>query len=358
MQPFLKIVGNGQRTARDLTGEEAETVIEMVLDGRATTAQTAALIAALRIKEESADELAAFARVLRRHSERIELNHPRLVDICLPYDGRSKAPSLVPAAALIATAAGAKIALHGRPGPTTAPKFGVGVGDVLAALGVAIDLPLAAAAKLIEDDSVGVAFVSSAQFSPTLEKFNAIRIEYGMRSFFNTIEKLINPLGAPSAITGVFHGPVLSRVAAAMQAQHYKRGIAVQGPEGSIDVLTSRRTNLIEFTSLEAIPTESIIDPTKFGWWERTETETPAEPVTAASNAQLTRLLLQPDNLALRPLQRGALLTAALMIYVADKAGSVEAAIVAAQQALASGSAELRLTRLCSVSQAVRTPAD
>src|SRR5690348_1258900 len=125
MQKFLKIVGNGQRTARDLTAEEAEEAMTMVLDGRASTAQVAAFIAAQRIKEESSDELAAFARVLRRFSHQVTVTAPYLVELCLPYDGRSKAFSLVAPAAILAAAAGASVALHGRLGQVTPPKFGV-----------------------------------------------------------------------------------------------------------------------------------------------------------------------------------------------------------------------------------------
>src|SRR5579859_6227555 len=142
MQPFLKIVGNGQRTARDLTASEAEQAIRLILDGRASPAQVGAFIAALRIKEESVEELTTFARVLREHSQRIERHDPRLLYVGVPYDGRTRAPSLIPAAALIAAEAGAKIALHGRPGPTTSPKFGVGIGDILAQLDVPIECTL------------------------------------------------------------------------------------------------------------------------------------------------------------------------------------------------------------------------
>ncbi|HUC20623.1 MAG TPA: hypothetical protein VMR98_03975, partial [Candidatus Polarisedimenticolaceae bacterium] len=125
MQRFLKIVGNGRKSARDLTIPEAEEAFEMVLNGQASQAQTAAFMAALRIKEESADELTVFTRTLRSYCERLPQPQPGLVDICVPYDGRSKSPLLIPASALIAAAAGAKIGLHGRLGQTLPPKFGV-----------------------------------------------------------------------------------------------------------------------------------------------------------------------------------------------------------------------------------------
>ncbi len=351
MQRFLKIVGNGQRTARSLTLEEAQNAIELVLSGQASPAQVGAFMAALRIKEESSEELAAFTQALRRHSLRLttELNahQPFLVDVCLPFDGRSKTPTLIPAAALIAAAAGAKVALHGRLGKRTPPKFGIGVGDVLAQLGIPVGLTLSEASELIQNDAVGLAYVDSSQFAPRLETFNQLRLDYGMRSFFNTIEKLINPFNAGIGIVGVFHEPVMQRVAAAMQAQGYERGIVVHGPEGSTDVLTSRRTALLEFGSPKnPAVTEWSIDPHQFGVWERAVESNSA--LTSESNAAFTLRLLDTRNTEkLIDLHRqSAFLTAALIVYAADKAPSFDQAFVVVQDALKDGLALHRLNAL------------
>src|SRR5262245_60902457 len=138
MQEFLKIVGNGRRTARDLTQEEAEAACTLIMERKASLPQVAAFMAALRIKEESAVELAAFTRVVRAYTQHLPTapeSNSYSIDICVPYDGRSKTPLLLVAGAIIAGAGGAYVGLHGRVGQTTPPKFGLGVGDVLAALG-------------------------------------------------------------------------------------------------------------------------------------------------------------------------------------------------------------------------------
>lgn len=335
MQRFLKIVGNGRKTARDLTTVEAEEAFEMVLSGHASQAQTAAFMAALRIKEESADELTVFTRILRRYCQRIEHVQPDLVDICVPYDGRSKTPLLIPASALIAAAAGAKIGLHGRLGQTLPPKFGVGIGDVLRCLGVAVDCTLDEAEKVLSE--VGVAFVVSEKFAPCLSSFDQIRLDYGMRSFFNTIEKLVNPFNAGVGMVGVFHQPVMRRVAQAIQAQGYARGLVVQGPEGSVEVLTSRRNPIVEFQG-DAALTEWNVDPASFGWWERIDETRSFDPKT---NADLTVQLLHPTQAT--PYQRSALITAALILYASGKAATFEAGQAMAQQSLHTGAALERL---------------
>ncbi|HEX2909190.1 MAG TPA: hypothetical protein VH186_00175 [Chloroflexia bacterium] len=365
MQDFIKIVGNGRKTARDMTYEEASAAMTLILEGKASEGQTAAFMAALRIKEESGTELAAFAATLRRYCRTVKAEQPKLVDLGLPYDGRSKSLSLTPAAACIAAATGAAVAMHGRPGPTTPPKFGLGVGDTLAALGIEVGTTPEEAARLLENPAVGLAFVSTARFAPYLEEFNRWRLDYGLRSFFNSIEKLLNPFGAPVGLAGVFHGPVLSKVAETLAGQGFRRGLAVHGPEGSLDVLTSRTTRLVEFGGPGSGSRDELntwlIDPADFGWRTPSRPESayaapnqpansteaidgePALPsLSAQENAELTLRLLNRKEPDVR-LQHSALLSAGLLIYAAGCAGNLKDAVALAEEALFSGEALARL---------------
>lgn len=344
MQHYLKIVGNGHRTARDLAAEEADAAFTLIMERRASLPQVAAFMTALRIKEESPEELAVFTGVLRRYCQRMPLSAPHIVDICLPYDGRSKHMSLIPVASLIAAAAGAHVVLHGRCGQSTPPKFGVGVGDILAALDIAVELPLELAGELLLNDSIGVTYIDVSQFAPALEYFNPVRFDYGMRSFFNTIEKLINPFEAATALVGVFHNPFLQRVATVMQKQGYQRGFAVQGTEGAIDVTINRRTPILEYSGGDAFHSWSI-DPANYGGWANDEQ--PEWSITAQTNAALTQQLLAiyPASPWLEPYRRSALLTAALMVYASGKTSTYAEALEQVQIALASGEVSARLAR-------------
>lgn len=343
MQPYLKIVGNGRKTARDFTAAEAEEAFSMVMNGQASLAQVAVLMSAMRIKEESIDELAVFTRILRPYCQRLTQSQPDLVDICIPYDGRGKVPLLIPAAALIAAAAGAKVGMHGRLGQVLPPKFGVGIGDVLQCLGVAVHASLLDAGKIL--DQVGVSFVVSEQFAPCLTRFDQIRLDFGMRSFFNTIEKLVNPFNAETCMVGVFHQPVMKRVAQAAQAQGYARGLVVQGPEGSVEALTSRRNPVVEFRG-DAPFTEWTVNPADLDWWSRIEDTLIYNP---QMNADLTVELLNPAGTS--SYQRSTLLTAALMIYASGKATTFEAGLQTARETLESGAALERLNLWREVSQ-------
>lgn len=352
MHDFIKIVGNGRKTARDMTSVEATQAMTQIMEGQATPVQIAAFMAALRIKEETSEELAAFTAVLRCYCHIERVNRPELIDLCIPYDGRTKSLSLTPAAACIAAAGGAAVAMHGRLGSVTPPKFGYGVGDILAALGVDVDLPLGAAAESLAKPELGLAFVSTWRFAPALEQFNSLRLEYGLRSFLNSIEKMLNPFGATTSLVGVFHQLVLHKIAAALQSQNYQKGLAVHGPEGSIDVTSTRLTKIVESRQEWAEPQTWVIDPTEYGLRsknEAAESDEDSPALTPQQNAALTIELLQPETMRPNPeltsYRRSALLSAALLLYAANQVSDISAGLQLAQELINSGEALARLER-------------
>ncbi len=339
MQQYLKIVGNGQRTARDLSYEEAKAACTLIMEGQASLPQVTAFMAVLRVKEESAVELTAFTRVARLYSQQLETVSPHSLDICVPYDGRSKTPMLIVPGAIIAATCGAFIAMHGRLGQTTPPKFGVGVGDVLAQLGVPVNLPLQQAGEML--NQTGLAFCASAHFAPRLEQFNQIRLDYGMRSFLNTVEKLLNPFAARNALVGIFHYPVMRRVSEATSQLGYSRTLSVQGSEGSAEVLPNRHTPVMEYTSTSGQITEWKVDPHEYGWWESVPAE--MSPVTTLEQAKLTAQILDPSADVPAYYRHGAALTAALMLVGAGVVPTLADGLAKAQTALTSGDAGQRL---------------
>jgi anthranilate phosphoribosyltransferase len=342
MQQYLKIVGNGQRTMRDLTPDEAQAAMELIMQGRANEVQMAAFMASLRIKEESGPELLAFTQVTRRYSQQAPVRLPHSIDLCVPYNGRTRTPLFQVASAILAATCGAYVGLHGRIGQNTPPKFGVGAGDVLKALGVPVDLPLEIASDMLQETHL--AFVGIEQFAPQLEALHQMRVDYGMRSFFNTVEKLLNPFNAETAIIGIFHYPVMQRVAEIMRQLDYARGLAVQGQEGAIDVVMTRRTPIMEFTQRAPELREWVIDPQNFGWWDGMH-ETPTV-VTPQNQAALTHELLKPTPTVTPTYRRNMLLTAAMMLYAAGLVTTLQQGLTQAQNALASGRAQQHLESL------------
>ncbi len=163
-----------------------------------------------------------------------------------------------------------------------------------------------------------------------------------MRSFFNTIEKLVNPFNAETCMVGVFHQPVMKRVAQAAQAQGYARGLVVQGPEGSIEALTSRRNPVVEFQG-DTPFIEWNVNPADLDWWSGRIEET--QTLTPQSNADLTVELLDPQGVS--PHQRSTLLTAALILYASGKSASFGDGLKTARESLESGAAfeQLKLWR-------------
>ena len=306
MQAYLKLI-------------ETRDVMKLIAIQATTPTQLAALMAILRFKEETSAELIGFREALRNHIQSVNTPMPHLVDVGLPYDTRSKSPSLILAAVCIAAACGIRVALHGRAGQNTPPPLGVGIGDILQQPGFSPFLSLEQAQQLLEDETVGFAYVDSSQFAPALECLNSVRLDYGMRSFLNTIEKLLNPFNASNTVIGIFHGTVQNRVAEVAHGSGYQRGLVIQGPEGAIDILPGRRSPIAEVTPNGSI-VEWQIDPAQFDGWHKLDNE--PTHLTARSNAELTEQILLPVKGSLETYQRGALMTAALLLYAAGKAAA------------------------------------
>jgi anthranilate phosphoribosyltransferase len=223
-------------------------------------------------------------------------------------------------------------------GQSTPPKFGLGVGDLLSALGFPVTLSLQAAGDLL--NQAHIAYVDSAAFAPNLERFNQVRLDYGMRSFLNTVEKLLNPFMMPTAIVGIFHYPVMQRVIETIKQLGYSRGLAVQGSEGSIEALTSRRTPILEFSLDGDTLQEWAVDPHSFNGWETAPSD---GSLTAENQAALTLQILDPASIIAFYYRQSAILSAGLMLYSASLSSTLGEGVVQAQVALETGKAQQHL---------------
>ncbi|MFQ5895205.1 MAG: hypothetical protein ACE5JJ_05250, partial [Nitrospinota bacterium] len=132
LRPFIKAVGTGKKGARNLTGEEAARAMRAILQGEASPVQFAAFAIALRIKGETSEELAAFVDAIREHYGWPPVGSWEGLDVGVPYDGKSRGPSLTPGAAILASAGepprGCGRPHEARPRPGAGPG---GLGDSL-----------------------------------------------------------------------------------------------------------------------------------------------------------------------------------------------------------------------------------
>ncbi|MGH7442256.1 MAG: anthranilate phosphoribosyltransferase [bacterium] len=234
MLRFIKEVGRGKNGARDLTVEEALEAAGLVLDGASSEAQTAALLMAIRVKGEAPQEIEAFARALRARTRRVPVDPaclPNLLDCAGPHDGRKGFAATLPVSVLCA-AAGIPVLLHAS--PTLPPKLGSSLEDVLRCAGYSAPADPSETARDLGRRSI--AYFSAETFCPPLARLRRLREDIGVRSLFNSAEKLLNAAGARRLLVGVNHGSALERLSAVPLPEGVDRLVIVQGLDGSEDL--------------------------------------------------------------------------------------------------------------------------
>ena len=339
MRAYLRAIGQGPRTSRSLTTDEARDALSLILSGGATAAQAGAFLLLQRYKGESPEELLGFAEAIREGANLIRPNVHGLLDIGSPYDGRTKSVVVSPASAIVAAAAGVPVVMHGE--KNMGPKHGVPIGDVLEALGMNVDAEPADVQRSIEE--VGLGFMRSVRFVPAVFALHGLREEVALRTVFATVEKIYNLAGADYSIIGLAHLPYAEKMMTAAASMGFKRVLILQGIEGNEDAPTSRpcRGFLWERADGEPDMREIRIDPAEYGLQAATKEEMAGGD--AASNAAIAGRIFDGEPGAFRDL---VLLNAGLRIWLAERAASIGEGIDAARASVDSGAAKRKLAEL------------
>lgn len=214
-------------------GEARSTLIEM-LDGEAADVEIAALLTALATRSATAEELTGVVQAMRSLCRPIPLTteeRRELVDTCGTGGDGCGTFNISTGAALVAAAAGAKIAKHGNRGITSM----CGSADVLEALDVPVDLEPEQAAACLRQ--TGFMFLYSPRMHPAMKRVQPIRRELGFRTIFNLAGPLTNPSGAEAQVVGVFDASRVRVVSEAMARLGARHAFVVHGGDG-LDELT------------------------------------------------------------------------------------------------------------------------
>ena len=243
----------------ELPGELVEQVMAAILSGEATDAQIAGFAVALRAKGETAAELAALVRTMLRYAERVDLTDldGPLIDTCGTGGDRAGTVNVSTMAALVAAAAGARVAKHG--GRAASSKCGSA--DVLEALGVVIDLGPAGVERSIRE--VGIGFCFAPRFHAGLRFAAPARRELGTPTTFNFAAPLANPAGVKRQIVGVSDASMAERLVEMLAALGAERALVFYGHDG-LDELTVTDTSTVHELR-DGVITVYEVDPTDFG---------------------------------------------------------------------------------------------
>lgn len=224
-----------------LTREQAAGVLEQILAGEAPEVETAALLAVMATRGEQAAELAGFVDVMRARVTPVPLaaeEREDLVDVVGTGGGGPLTFNISSGAALVAAAAGAKVAKHGNRAITSR----CGAADVLEALGVPIDLPPELAVACLRE--TGFMFLFAPLYHPAMKAVGALRRALGFRTIFNLCGPLTNPAGARTQVIGVLAPSKVLLVGRTLAALGAKRAFVVHGTDG-IDELTTTGESVV-----------------------------------------------------------------------------------------------------------------
>src|SRR5580658_10513545 len=215
-----------------LTQEQGCSALREMLEGEANDVQIASLLTAIATRGATAEELSGFVQAMRTMSRPMGLTEPereQLVDTCGTGSDGQGTFNISTAAALVAAAAGAKIAKHGNRGVTSK----CGSADVLEALGIPVDLEPEMAVECLR--RTGFMFLYAPALHPAMKRVQPIRRALGFRTLFNLAGPLANPAGARSQVAGVFGG--LELVEQSLAHLGVRHALVVHGRDG-LDELT------------------------------------------------------------------------------------------------------------------------
>jgi anthranilate phosphoribosyltransferase len=323
MFEFLKEVGRGKRGAKDLSYDQAVLAAGMFRNRTATPAQMGAFLMAERIKMESLDEIMAFIDVYRETISPVSF--PSSIDCAGPYDGRQKSFMATFPVSFVLAACGLPVTLHSS--PSLPPKWGITLSDVLAAKGLPQNTEKEQLISAAEE--TGVLFVPTEQWCPALQELRPLRLELGVRTLFNTAEKLMRFTNSPYMAIGVYHGTVFEKVAQLLLRLGIEKGIVVQGMEGSEDVTVSRPTRTLIVEDGDFHP--YLVDPEALGL----QADVPEVEWTAELQWQTAEAVL--NNEADPAYRNMVLLNSGLRLWITKRANSLEEGISMANHALDEG---------------------
>ena len=328
-----------------LTSEEAREAFDAVMSGEGTVAQISALLIGLRVKGETAEEVAGAAGAMRGAMVRLPAESPDdLVDTCGTGGGAINTFNISTAAALLAAGAGVRIAKHGNRSFTSQ----CGSADVLEALGVPIDVSPTVMERALRE--AGLVFMFAPLMHPAMRHVGPVRRELGIPTVMNIVGPLANPAGAGRQVVGVADARRVPLIAGALQTLGTAHALVVHGEPGMDEISPLGPTQVIEIR--DGRTTEWTIDPARFGMGVGRAEELAGGP--PADNAAAVRAVLAGDA---PPTARAAvLLNAAAAVFVSTSGTkNFGEAVDLARAALDAGAGLAALERLRS---AFAEPAD
>ncbi len=331
---------------RSLDAAEAESAIGEMLDGGAPEALVAAFLVALKLKTETAAELTGAARAMRARARALDLGQDSLadtsplLDTCGTGGDGAGTFNISTGAALIAAAAGVRVAKHGN----RAASGVIGAADAIERLGIKVDLDPEGLRRCL--DSAGFCFIFAPAYHPAMARVANLRRALGIRTLFNLLGPLANPARPSRQIVGVPEPRLIRPMAEALGALGVEHAMVVHGQDGLDEISLSAPTRVAEVRRGDGGIREYAIAPEQFGL-----SRADSAQLRVSDADQAIAMLLGALAGAAGAAQDVLALNGGAAIYVAGAADSLERGVEAARNVIASGRALNTIEELRRVSQ-------
>ncbi len=340
----------------NLSVEEMEEAMREIMDGEATHAAIASFITALRMKGETVDEITGAARVMRAKATRIPLKSrpvaierddinidmETILDTCGTGGDQTNTFNISTTCAFVVAGAGLKVAKHGNRAVSSCS----GSADVLAELGVNIELSPEAVGRCV--DEIGIGFLYAPLLHGAMKHAIIPRREIGIRTIFNLLGPLTNPAGADSQVMGVYEADLTDKLAHVLLNLGAKRGMVVHGMDGLDEITVTRESRISEIK--DAGVHTWYLDPRDYGIELADADE--LKGGTAKENAEITRAVLSGER---GPKRDIVLVNSGAAIYIGGKARTIADGIDLAEESIDSGKASGKLDELAKLSGKLAT---
>jgi anthranilate phosphoribosyltransferase len=314
----------------NLTGGEAEQVMQEIMHGEATPAQIGALMIGLRMKGETVEEITGFARAVRANAIRIRSKRDNLLDTCGTGGDGAKTFNISTTMAFVAAGAGQAVAKHGNRSNSSL----CGSTDLLEALGANLELGPDRVGQCI--DEIGFGYLSAPALHPAWKPAMGPRREVGVRTVFNILGPLCSPAFAPTQVIGVFDGKLVEPLGGVLCELGTKHSFIVHGAGGLDEFSTLGPTKVAEIIGPEIKIYE--LDPSELGLAYGSLSDLAGG--TPVENAAITRAVLRGEK---GPRRDIVLLNAAAALIAGGFAADFRDGLSVAAESIDSGRAMQKL---------------
>lgn len=317
----------------NLTRKESEGAMELIMSGKATEAQIACLLTALRMKGETVDEITGCTQVMRNKVIRIPVKTAGLVDTCGTGGDEAGTFNISTTAAFVAAGTGLSVAKHGNRSVSSR----CGSADVLEVLGVNLDISPKEAAASVEE--VGIGFLFAPKLHLAMKHAVKPRKEIGIRTIFNVLGPLTNPAGARRQVLGVYDPRLTEILAEVLLNLGTEHAFVVHGMDGIDEITNCGETKITELK--EGNIRTYYFKPESLGFARAKKED--IRGGEAEKNARITVSVLQGER---GPQREVVLLNAAAALIAGGVAENFLQGIKLAEETIDSGKAYEKLEEL------------